>query len=776
MNLKRRTSLLLLPVIAISYMLSSWWIYQEERTTLLQLESAKLEQRISSLRSSVLNYKGFQDAYAMSLIDGDLLAKFLLDYDNIYRTQLLQRHMESSLSRFDSVEKPKLSLYIVDSHDRVMLYLENSQDPFAQPGTRQQKLSRELRKNKQVDGAAIEIGAKGQLILYRSHAIDVRTLKPPIPSQVNNAAMLIVAIEMPRISNEMELVKSHYRAQVYLPGDNRDDSNISTHRRNFYIPLYGDQSIEISVPLNYLDRALGQLGLRLVLLTAIFCLATYLLLRFLVGYYLTEPISKLDKQLDELLSRRRSELSLVHSNDEIGRLAKKFHNLYDRLLSSYTENYNKARHDVLTGLPNRTAFNEKSEQWFGVNCQACTMIVCYIDIDNFKFINDKYGHDIGDNVLTEVSRGLEEVLNDLVFDENNVCGLFRLSGDEFVFLAKDLDKQQVMGHGERILSLFDQGVSIAGAIYPVTVSIGLAQATTEDCEFSTLMSNVDLAMYQAKQQGKNCIFEYSESLATQQRRKQDIIVGVQSSSFENELSIYYMPIVDHNKKLCAFEALLRWDSPALGRVPPDEFISLAESIGLYRRIDAWVIEEVFRTQPQVRELFPDVDHVSINISSAELDSSSFVDVLSELTTKYAVNSEFFVLEVTETFSVAQQQQVTKNLSDIRKLGFAVAIDDFGTGYTSVMQMLNYPADIIKFDRSLIARISRPGYTKTAKKLVELCKLQGLLVVAEGIETEDQYQSVCEMGFEFQQGYLHGKAMPIEQLAQALKKDSDISVA
>lgn len=772
MNLRTRTSLLLLPVIALNYALSAWWIYQGEKATLIQLEKAKLEQRITALHSSISNYKSFQEAYLMSLVDGDLLAQFLLDTNNIYRSNILQRHMESSLGRFDASKEPFFSLLVLDEKNEPMLYLENSQDPFAEISDRSIAIAQKFRNSKALSNATMRLDADGSLTLYKSLAVDLRTLQAPILSQIVHSGLLIVAIEAKSVSRSLKDLQDSYRAQIYFPDqeDAETKSGGFVEDMNFVIPLGGPQAVKLRVPGDYFDEPLQDLRTRLLLLSIISCLATFLLLQYLVAKFITAPIATLDRQLDELLSERRSNISYSSSNNEVGRLARKFQSLYTRLLASFNENYQKARIDTLTGLPNRMAFNEQANELFSQFDRSKAISVCYIDVDNFKYINDKYGHEIGDRVLRQVAKGLSQSVSEY-FSDRSQSSAYRLSGDEFVVLALDVSEEDIRGCGQSILALFENGLLVGEASYPVTVSLGTASTQSEQCTLSELMSNVDLAMYQAKKSGKNCIAKYSETLARQHRRMQNIELAIKSPGFEEELHLNYMPIVDRNKRLRSLEVLLRWNSPTLGMVPPDEFIPLAESIGAFSRIDLWVIEQVFINAPMLLETFPMVKYVSINISSAELNSITFVDELASLAERHEVSNGYFVLEVTETFATGNQEQVHENLSRIRSLGFRIAIDDFGTGYTSVMQMLNYPADAIKFDRSLIKRISQQQNVATAKALVELCKLQGLLVVAEGIETEEQFELLNDIGCSYQQGYFHGKPQTITTLNEWIEEQA-----
>ena len=763
MNLRTRTSLLLLPVIVISYALSSWWIYQQERGTLLELEVAKLEQKLSSLHSGYMDFRNFQDAYLMSLIEGDLLAQYLSEPDNIYRLRMLQRHMDSALKRQLSQSKPYLSILILNADNQQLLYLENSLDPFAEVSTEEVQFARQLRTQGFAKRSSVHIDSNEEMYLYQAITLDESTYKQPLPSQLDEALIVVVAIKADGLLQSLDRLRNLYDAEVrYIESSEKSPKIVGGLNFEFKLKLSDLDSISFNVPKSHFDGVLKDLRLRMVLLTFLFALLTYLLLQSLVARFITVPIADLDSQLDELIQNKRKEIFVAQNTGEVGRLARKFQELYVRLTNSYRQSYKQAREDSLTGLANRVAFNEMAARLFERVQDAAAVYICYIDIDNFKLVNDKYGHEVGDRLLRAVSKRLSGIIEEHNLDGSRQVAVFRLSGDEFVILAADCSKQEVYDCAESVLAVFKSGFAIDEETFPVTVSIGLAVSNGE-LSFSELMSNVDLAMYQAKKSGKNCISAYSEDLAQQHRRMQEIELELKSDSFERELQIYYMPIVDAQGKLCALEALLRWNSETLGPVPPDEFIPLAESIGAFEKIDLWVVSRVFKDFSELNNTLPTVNRVSINISSAELNSLTFVDKLNRLAKYYRVVNQYYVLEVTETFASGSNEQVLDNLKGIRKLGFRTAIDDFGTGYTSLMQMLDYPVDVIKFDRSLINRIGQQENAETARSLVNLCKLQGLFVVAEGIETKDQSDLFNEIGCDYQQGYFHGKPAPLESL-------------
>ena len=224
-----------------------------------------------------------------------------------------------------------------------------------------------------------------------------------------------------------------------------------------------------------------------------------------------------------------------------------------------------------------------------------------------------------------------------------------------------------------------------------------------------------------------------------------------------------MPILNSAGKIKGCEALLRWNSPELGPVSPELFIPIAESSGLFEKIDLWVINHVFENLGALRTLLGEDMEISLNISSAELNSESFSKGVATLAALHHVQTRNIIFEITETFAPHQEQNALDWLQELREPGYRIAIDDFGTGYTSLMQMVEYPVDIIKFDRQLVERIAKPHKKALAKSLLDICHLQGLEVVAEGVETQEQFELLREINCDYQQGFLIAKPMPLSEL-------------
>ncbi|MBR9883972.1 MAG: EAL domain-containing protein, partial [Oceanospirillales bacterium] len=278
-----------------------------------------------------------------------------------------------------------------------------------------------------------------------------------------------------------------------------------------------------------------------------------------------------------------------------------------------------------------------------------------------------------------------------------------------------------------------------------------------------LISNADTAMYQAKSAGKNRVSFYSQELARKARRELEIEHQLKVIDFDQELYLTYMPIIDAQGLIDGCEALLRWESPTLGWVGPDSFIPIAERTGLYGQIDRWVVQRSLDDLQQLKALLGDSITLSINLSSAELTVPDFDQYMRDQLERVGVKAECIEVEMTETFGVEASVQRNQMLARLRGLGLQIAIDDFGTGYTSMMQMVEYPVDKVKLDRSFIERLIEPANQRLLAPIISLCHARGLRVTAEGVETEQQAQLLVAAGCDCLQGYLFGRPMRLDQL-------------
>lgn len=751
MNLSKRASVLILPVILLSYALAALLVYEQQKTSIVEIEQNKLELRLSILQAEFTSYDNFIGAYLVSLVEGEALTRFIRNPNNIYNERAITLHLESAVSRFFNNRAEFASISMLSPQGEPLLYVENSTDPFASMRSEQQVLAKKMREEGLIK--LWEHKAQSTSVIQQGLLLDSRTIADPHKGQLQHALQLIVSATPASFDKLLSEIITEFSAETELTSI-LTSAQTSEQQLVAYSELKQGYYLTVHSSPEYLKGLFAALRDRLILIVCIGAMLTFLLLQLLIRKYITSPIFLLDKQLKQVMDSNRSNIDPPDSADEIGRLGRKFHSLYQQLHKAFRETHTQSRTDALTRLPNRTAFYEiATKQLAEAEKESSTVNIVYIDLDNFKFVNDKFGHEVGDELLKTVASRLKHIVTHCMEEETrHSANVFRLSGDEFIVMLPGLKTEQASQLCQKILNLFTDGYHFELGNFPVTASVGIATFPKDGHSLSQLISNADLAMYQAKNSGKNKQSVYSKELAKKDRQIKEIESHLKRPEFTHELSLFYMPIFDRQGKVKGCEALLRWTTEDIGAVSPALFIPIAESIGMFETIDTWVARQAFKDFPLLQNTFGPQFELSINISSAEMGSSRFVDTLEVLSTEASIQTRNVVIEITETFALDKSQDALQWLGKLRKLGFQIAIDDFGTGYTSLMQMVDYPVDTIKFDKELTERLTQAEKHNLASALIDLCHLQGLKVVAEGIESQQQYKLLNAAGCDYQQGF------------------------
>ncbi|AMJ85867.1 putative bifunctional diguanylate cyclase/phosphodiesterase [Alteromonas sp. Mac1] len=468
---------------------------------------------------------------------------------------------------------------------------------------------------------------------------------------------------------------------------------------------------------------------------------------------------------------------------------------YQTIMQLHDDDIRKmAYYDTLTGLPNRWSFKTNLERLLSRAEKDKQRIgLLYIDLDNFKQVNDQYGHEAGDRLLLEFSERLwEEIRPTDQLLKPQTESLARLAGDEFVVLLPNikapLDASVV---ATRILNIFDGGFEVDDVTHMIYASIGIAVYPDDACDPSTLLHHADAAMYDAKHNGRNCFKFFTQNIADTLRQRQRIEKGLRQALNDAHFSLVYMPIFDcKDNSIVAIEVLLRCQSPELegnspeleGNSPklegisselegigPDQFIPVAEATGLIKEIDLWVIENAFQALVTLQKEHDFKGQICINISGVELHNEVFPTQVKHLLEQYSIAPECVELEVTETAFVADDVSGLETLKALDELGVSLALDDFGTGYTAFSQLIHYPADCLKIDRSFVNDLfsEREARNKMVMIIQNLAKLYDLRVIAEGVETEAQMTYLRENGCDWAQGYYLSRPLPWDNLLKLL---------
>ena len=427
----------------------------------------------------------------------------------------------------------------------------------------------------------------------------------------------------------------------------------------------------------------------------------------------------------------------------------------------------QARHDSLTGLPNRSYFLELLKDALrNAQERSGTLAVLFIDLDRFKQINDTLGHAMGDRLLKEVGERLK-----LLLTEDDLAG--RMGGDEFtIVLTRQPDEQTAIHASQEFLNAFRAPHRIDEHELFVTASIGVAMFPTHGQDAAELMRHADLAMYHAKNNGKNdCEVFRAEDRASDLERLR--LENALRRALENqEFELLYQPVVDMNGKVEGLEALLTWRHPVYGMISPNQFIPIAEETGLIIEFGSWVIRQACLEAARWHESGRHPTRVSVNVSALQFERRDFVEVLSAALALSGLPPQLLELELTESYVMRNLPQSAARLAQIRSLGVSIAIDDFGTGYSSLSYLNRLPVDCLKIDQSFLRSLQAPdGSLPVVQSIVRLAHSMNLRVVAEGVETREELDLVRVLGCDKVQGHVYGPALRGEQV-KALLANND----
>ncbi len=422
----------------------------------------------------------------------------------------------------------------------------------------------------------------------------------------------------------------------------------------------------------------------------------------------------------------------------------------------------QALHDSLTGLANRTMFTDQTAQALSSAApHAASVGALFIDLDDFKTVNDSLGHAVGDELLQEVARRL-------IANLSSADLAARLGGDEFAVLVVDPPGDRgVLEVAEQVIELVARPFTIGGREIRVTCSIGIAMATSDDIDAEVLLRSADVAMYLAKDRGKNRAAMFEDHLLTSVFDRLELKADLVRAIDDGHLRCHYQPIVSlQTGRITGVEALVRWDHPKRGRLAPDVFIHLAEDTGLIVPLGRWVLREACHQLHSWQQHLPPGSSLtmSVNLSVRQLAHEDIVGDVREAIEDAQIDPSTLTLEITETILMHDTEITRFRLAQLRELGVSLAVDDFGTGYSSLQYVQRFPIDIIKIDRSFVTGLgTNPGDGAVVQSMIELAQRLGVHTVAEGIDRVEQVAILQGLGADLGQGYLFSVPVPADQI-------------
>jgi diguanylate cyclase (GGDEF)-like protein len=515
----------------------------------------------------------------------------------------------------------------------------------------------------------------------------------------------------------------------------------------------------------------------LILLLAV-AIALLLLMRLVFRHALAKPLALLMQQIDKIEHQDYSPSDPLRTGDEleavsenINRLALAVDERESSLRRTQKDLAHLSHHDPLTDLPNRRFFKERLEHALKLAERNKTRLaLMFLDLDHFKLINDTLGHDIGDLLLTKVTKRLKNQLRE-------VDTLARIGGDEFHLLIEDIDGiTEIETVVKKLVKSFQKPFVFNDHEVNSTVSIGIAVYPNDGLDSVNLTKHADLAMYRAKDNGRNSFSFYSQELSVQLKDRSDKIAAL-SSAIANgeEFRLQYQPKISlKTGNIHALEALIRWESPVYGYLGPLEFIPLAEESGQIISIGQWVLDRACNDfMYLINEGYP-LDHVSINVSNIQLQSPNFTAALQRTMESTGIAPGQIELELTESYLATDAKKALKTLLGLRNIGIRIAVDDFGTGYSSISYLKQLPITRVKIDKTFVDGLPDDHEdVAIANAIIALAKSFELDITAEGVETQEQLKFLASAKCDEVQGYLYAPPLSIDDLMQycrELKKE------
>jgi len=426
-----------------------------------------------------------------------------------------------------------------------------------------------------------------------------------------------------------------------------------------------------------------------------------------------------------------------------------------------------AHYDVLTGIANRMLFQENlTSSMARAKRKNSLLALFFIDLDQFKYINDSYGHYIGDEILKESALRLKSILR----EGDSVA---RLGGDEFTIVLEDINDVSIIDKiATKVIDIISKPIKIREHIFTISCSIGVSMYPQDATNKSDLIKYADTAMYKSKALGRSIYQFYSSELTQMSLKRVKLEKDIYAAIENKEFSVYYQAQIDLKmKKISGFEALVRWNKPGVGMVLPIDFLPLAEEIGAIVQIDKFVMQSAMEHIVSLYAKGYNPGKIALNLSIKMLEKGNFIELINELLYQTKCRPEWIEIEITEGQIMSNHKHSIEKLKQISDLGIQIAVDDFGTGYSSLSYLKHLPINKLKIDKSFIEGLPQDrDDIQITKTIISLAKGLNLDVIAEGVETKEQKDCLAENGCSNIQGYLYSKPLPAQEMVNILNKD------
>jgi diguanylate cyclase (GGDEF)-like protein len=559
-----------------------------------------------------------------------------------------------------------------------------------------------------------------------------------------------------------------------------DLSAVPFNKENYFIRSanpHPDFHVLANFPESELQDITRNLAYTVLTITLVAMVVTTICVFMLVHHLVIRRIHRLGMITGEIARGNMTVRAGMDVTDEIGELAQSVERMADGLQDSYKQIRYLAYHDSLTGLPNRAMFKEYLDRMIASskrNGQQFALL--FLDIDDFKRINDSLGHHVGDRLLQEVSDRLSHSLRTtdyVAVPENKDDGdkiLARLGGDEFTMLLPDIRQITVPGSvARRLIEALSSPLVIEGSEYYISASIGITLYPMDNEDADGLLRTADIAMYHAKKHGKNNYQYYLDSMNVVVHERLDMENRLRKALINCELHLHYQPQVSiETGKIIGVEALARWQDKEAGEVSPAVFIPLAEETGLILDLGKWVLNEVCQQLRSWQKMGLKDVRMSVNVSNIQFARQKMDDLIGDALSYNEINARDLEIEITESTLMSEPEQAALKLEAVKRLGVSIALDDFGTGYSSLGTLHRFPIDTLKIDRSFVNNIdTSEDAAAIVSAIIAMAHILKLNVVAEVIEKESQLAVLKKQKCDVIQGYLFGKPVSAEDMTKQL---------
>lgn len=798
MKLQSKLILVLLPMVVIPLAALGWIIHTHlaavNREQLLSRVGLSLQAADRQVQTLVGAVRASVQVFAAS----SLLERYARTDDETQRYNLLQPLL---LELFQSYQRANPAYYEIsylqpDGYEDTRITIgdvpnlteqEGTQDFFRRASQSADDLVMAFRRNpddghyvlsvlrrlrfksRQIDPAQGAMTTRG----YLSVTVSLQSLQDLVNqmqveeggeiSLVDRSGTVFLAPARSGIAVGSPLVSRTLLHVIDKPGGMSDDSHGFFYKaRNTALGLY----VVTRLPVAMKSFSPHKLAYQVAVITLVSMLLMAWLLRSVLKRIVLRPIGMLQQATREIGHGNLTPGIVRQSQDELGELAASVAEMGHQLQQSGEHVEYMATHDSLTGLPNRAMFHNLLEiALHRAQRQHTSLALLFLDIDNFKRVNDSYGHQYGDQLLIKFAERLDQCFRDTDITARNT--LSRLGGDEFLILLESLGKPMDASRAaQRLLEVFRQApLKIGDHQYYVSTSIGISIYPGDGQNVDELIKNADFAMYQAKDLGKNTFQFFSNVLHASATGRLEIERRLHTALRDGRLLLFYQPQLElATGRWVEAEALLRWDDGDNGLMLPNTFIPVAEESGLINNIGEWVMREALAQRLAWSNAGMAEMQIAVNVSSVQLRHGDFDRLISKIFSETPSAAEHMTLELTESALLENADEGFRVLHALEHMGFKISLDDFGTGYSSLSYLHTLPIHLLKIDRTFIDRLPQSEEACTiVLAIIAMAHALHITVVAEGVETEEQLAFLRNAGCDRVQGYLIGRPMSADAL-------------